>query len=123
MFCILNNALSCLKIMYCTLELAIKFCSSLGIIVFQISKCANDIDSYSISFYLFYCCSVMGKLFMDGLQHWNIPVSTRRSTSPSNNPRSSTMKKRHSTGEPFEYTSGLDEPRQQPCEPVRMCSP
>ena len=61
----------------------------------------------------------MAKLFSEGMQQWNMPSGTRRSSSPPPTPRY-TVKKRHSTGEAFEYMAGCDEARQQATEPVRI---
>ena len=60
----------------------------------------------------------MARLFSDGILHWNIPSCTRHSTSPPPTQRCM-LKKRHSTGEAFEYMAGYDEGRQQANEPVR----
>ena len=62
----------------------------------------------------------MAKLFSEGTQQWNMPSGTRRSSSPPPTPRYM-VKKRHSTGEAFEYMAGCDEAKQQPTEPVRFC--
>ena len=61
----------------------------------------------------------MAKLFSEGTLQWNMPSGTRRSSSPSPTTRHP-VKKRHSTGEAFEYMAGCDEIRQQPNEPVRL---
>ena len=61
----------------------------------------------------------MAKLFSEGTLQWNMPSGTRRSSSPSPTTRHP-IKKRHSTGEAFEYMAGCDEIRQQPNEPVRL---
>ena len=51
---------------------------------------------------------VMARLFSEGTLQWNMLSGTRRSSSPPPTPRCN-VKKKHNTGEAFEFMAGYEE--------------